>query len=130
MKITKLWDVVGIDDLEGNVFAQCTTRQIAKKAMRILEAQGFENMLEIRENNLGINRIITGGKAIEFQEKHLNSDNHQYVKENSVSEGYLQNWYQDSVLNSDSPVWTDEHIDELYGDFYLIPKEVIDGKEE
>lgn len=53
-----------------------------------------------------------------------------YVKENSVSKGYLQNWYHDSVLDSEPPVWTDEHIDELYGDFYLIPREIVDGKQE
>ena len=24
------------------------------------------------------------------------------------------------------PVWTDEHIEELNNDFYLIPKEIVD----
>ena len=35
----------------------------------------------------------------------------------------------DSVLETDPPVWTDEHIAEMIGDFYLIPREVIDGRE-
>ena len=44
------------------------------------------------------------------------------IKNNSVSESYLQSWYQDSVDESKPPIWTDEHIEELYKDFYLIPK--------
>lgn len=49
-----------------------------------------------------------------------------FIDDNAVDEGFLQDWYQNSVLESDTPVWTDEHIAEVYGDFYLIPKEVID----
>lgn len=52
----------------------------------------------------------------------------EFVKENAVDEGYLQDWYQNSVLETDTPVWTDEHIAEVFGDFYLIPREVIDGR--
>lgn len=50
----------------------------------------------------------------------------EFIKENAVDEGFLQNWYQDSVIDTDIPVWTDEHIAEVCRDFYLIPKEVID----
>lgn len=49
-----------------------------------------------------------------------------FIEENAVDKGFLQNWYQDSVIDTDTPVWTDEHISEVYGDFYLIPREVID----
>ena len=49
-----------------------------------------------------------------------------FILDNSVDEGFLQDWYQHSVDNTDPPVWTDEHIAELTGDFYLIPKEVVD----
>ena len=41
---------------------------------------------------------------------------------------FLQDWHQSSVLETDTPVWTDEHIAEMVGDFYSIPKEVVDGK--
>lgn len=51
-----------------------------------------------------------------------------FVKENAVDEGFLQDWYQSSVSETDPPVWTDEHIEEVVGDFYLIPKEIVDGK--
>ena len=52
----------------------------------------------------------------------------EFIKENAVSEGFLQDLYQNSVLETDIPVWTDEHITEMVGDFYLIPREVIDGR--
>lgn len=44
-------------------------------------------------------------------------------KDDCVSEGYLQNWYIDSVDESSGPAWTEEHIAELCQDFYIIPKE-------
>lgn len=47
------------------------------------------------------------------------------ILENSVSEGYLQDWYISSVNENDDPKWTEKHIAELTNDFYLIPKEVI-----
>lgn len=49
-----------------------------------------------------------------------------FIEENAVDEGFLQDWYQASVHEDVTPVWSDEHISEVYGDFYLIPKEVID----
>ena len=49
-----------------------------------------------------------------------------FIDDNAVDEGFLQDWYQNSVLESETPVGKDEHSAEVYGDFYLIPKEVID----
>jgi hypothetical protein len=51
-----------------------------------------------------------------------------FVKENSVNEGFLYDWYIHSVTDNAVPVWTEEHIRELCGDFYLVPKSVIDNK--
>lgn len=61
--------------------------------------------------------------------RNANETTREFIKENAVDEDFLQNWYQDSVLETDIPVWTDEHIAEMIGDFYLIPREVIDGRE-
>lgn len=44
------------------------------------------------------------------------------LADKSVGEGYLQNWYQDSIDATKEPVWTDRHIEELVKDFYVIPK--------
>lgn len=43
--------------------------------------------------------------------------------EHCVTIGELANWYQDSLLDSTiEPVWTDKHIEELFSDFFLIPR--------
>lgn len=49
-----------------------------------------------------------------------------FIEDNSVGEGFLQDWYQNSVDDTQEPVWTDEHIAEVCGDFYLIPKEAVE----
>ena len=41
---------------------------------------------------------------------------------------YLFDWYIQSV-DAHKPVWTEEHLKELYKDFYLIPKSEIDPPE-
>lgn len=43
------------------------------------------------------------------------------VQKEAVDYGYLADWYIISVTN-DLPVWTEEHIEELFNDFYLVPK--------
>ena len=35
----------------------------------------------------------------------------------------LADWYISSVDETQTPIWTDEHLTELLNDFYLIPKE-------
>lgn len=46
----------------------------------------------------------------------------EYISRQSVTESDLIDWYINSVDESE-PVWTEEHIHELFNDFYLIPKE-------
>lgn len=43
--------------------------------------------------------------------------------DNSWGKGILYDWYIHSVSPMDKPQWTDEHIEELCNDFYVIPKE-------
>lgn len=40
----------------------------------------------------------------------------------AISMNYLHSWYQCSVDETQEPIWTDKHIEELCNDFYLIPK--------
>ena len=40
----------------------------------------------------------------------------------AIDMAYLQNWYQDSIDDTKEPIWTDKHLEELFNDFYLIPK--------
>lgn len=62
----RLFNVVGMDDLEGTVFARCTTYDKAKKAMELLEAEGFEDMLDIVQDEMPVDMIEIGGKLIEL----------------------------------------------------------------
>lgn len=47
---------------------------------------------------------------------------------NAIDFTYLQNWYQDSVDEEKEPIWTDKHLEELFNDFYLIPKKAMKGE--
>lgn len=44
-------------------------------------------------------------------------------KDTAVGEGYLQDWYIESVVGGAEPVWTEAHIEELANDFIVIPKD-------
>lgn len=43
--------------------------------------------------------------------------------EEAMDESTLYDWYVTSVKQTDTPVWTGKHIEELLNDFYVIPKE-------
>lgn len=43
--------------------------------------------------------------------------------EKAMDESTLYDWYATSVVQTDTPVWTEEHIEELLNDFYVIPKD-------
>lgn len=49
-----------------------------------------------------------------------------FIDDHAIDTGYLYDWYQQSIDTTIPPVWTDEHIEEVSNDFYLIPKEIID----
>ncbi len=40
----------------------------------------------------------------------------------SVDFDYLSDWYLSSISDEEPPVWTEEHLKELFNDFYVIPK--------
>lgn len=66
MKKQLLFNVVGRDDLEGVVFARCSSEEKAKKAMKLCEEQGFEDMLEIIPDNMLIDTIEIDGEEIDL----------------------------------------------------------------
>ena len=54
----------------------------------------------------------------------LEKDMPALLKELSVDFGYLSDWYRNSLIDeTEPPVWTDDHIEEVVNDFYLIPKQ-------
>ena len=66
MNDMRLFNVVGIDDLEGTVFTRCTTYEKAQKALKLLEAEGFQNMLDIEQDQLPIDCVKIGDKILEL----------------------------------------------------------------
>ena len=44
-------------------------------------------------------------------------------RENAYDYETLEDWFINSVSNTDSPIWTKEHLKELINDFYVIPKD-------
>ncbi len=66
MNRIRLYDVVGIDDLEGTVFAMCTTLEKAKVAKKKLENAGLEGSLDILQSEIPVDAIELDGKLVEL----------------------------------------------------------------
>lgn len=53
-----IYDVIGHGNYEGFIFAQCTSKKIAKKALEILIEQGWNSdFLEIRKSSIQLNQL-------------------------------------------------------------------------
>lgn len=66
MMWTKLFNVIGIDDLEGAVFARCTTYEKAVKAKECLEQEGFEDMIDIVQDEIPVDVIEIDSQMLEL----------------------------------------------------------------
>lgn len=64
-----VWVVEGVDDLEGTIFAYCSSKETAEKAKSIVESNGFEDMVKITYSELPMDMIFSGGKMIYLKEK-------------------------------------------------------------
>lgn len=62
----KLYNVIGLDELDGIVFARCTTYRKAEKAKELLEAEGFEDIIDIVHDEIPIDTIEINGELIEI----------------------------------------------------------------
>lgn len=62
----RLYNVVGIDDLEDITFARCTSMIKAERAKAMLEDEGFECMVRIIEDNIDVDVVEIDGKLIEL----------------------------------------------------------------
>lgn len=60
--------------------------------------------------------------VVDYMENIPAVDAVEVMQKEAVDYGYLADWYIRSVTN-DPPVWTEEHIEELFNDFYLVPKD-------
>lgn len=59
-----LYNVIGIDDLEGTTFARCTTFDKSVAAKEIIENEGFEDMVEIVQDEMAVDVIEINGELI------------------------------------------------------------------
>lgn len=66
MNRMQIWEVNGIDDLEGTCFAQCSSKEKAEKAMQILEKNGFEDMLIVEQSSLQLDQLLIEDKLIQL----------------------------------------------------------------
>ena len=66
MANTKLYNVIGLADLEGTVFASCTTYEKATKAKKMLESVGLENYIDVVQDELPVDVIEINGEIIEL----------------------------------------------------------------
>lgn len=85
-----------------------------------------ENLQDISDediNNTWYVKIMREMSGVKDNAKNTTKSLDCISKDDCVSEGYLQNWYIDSVDETSNPKWTEEHIAELCQDFYIIPKE-------
>ena len=62
----KLFNVVGIDDLEDLTCARCTSIVKAEKAKTMLEEEGFECMVRIVEDNIEVDVVEIDGKLVKL----------------------------------------------------------------
>ena len=61
-----IYNVIGLDDLEGMIFARCTTFEKAQRAKEITEANGFEGMIDIVQDETPVDVVEINGKVIEL----------------------------------------------------------------
>lgn len=66
MANTKLYNVIGLADLEGTVFASCTTYEKATKAKKMLESAGLKNFIDVVQDELPVDVIEINGEIIEL----------------------------------------------------------------
>ena len=63
---TRLFNVVGRDDLEGLTFARCTTYEKAVKAKECLSNNGLEDMIDIVQDEIPVDVIEIDSQLLEL----------------------------------------------------------------
>lgn len=66
MNEMQIWEVNGIDDFKDLCFAQCSTKEKAEKAMRILKENGFGDILVVEQRNLRLDQLLVEDKLIQL----------------------------------------------------------------
>ena len=64
--VIRLYNVIGMDDLEGSIFVRCTSLEKAEAAKRKIEKEGHEDMLDIVQDEILVDAIEIDGELIEL----------------------------------------------------------------
>ena len=102
----------------------CPTEKDARNILEKKELLMWFNTLSAIKNKLTLEQLRKIKIIAESYEKSITTK--EFIKEFSVDEAYLDCWYIDSVSEYDNPVWTEEHISEMYNDFYILPRDIVD----
>lgn len=140
---SRINDAVNVVEKANEKYIKCLEETVALKDEAIKNTQNeairlFVETLELSQTNFGtigiyvmLNDIkATAEKIKNTPLKFFNNSEQKEVpnifleelKEKAYDYPTLANWYIDSVMPEDKPVWTEEHLEELLNDFYLIPK--------
>lgn len=77
-----------------------------------MNEERYDEIKEAAKENDKINDVLSFIQGALWSDKHPDA----------ISMNYLHSWYQCSIDETQEPIWTDKHLEELYEDFYLIPK--------
>lgn len=65
----KLYNVIGINDLEGTTFCRCTSYEKALNALELLENQGYdESSFNIIQDEMPVDVIEIDGVLVELED--------------------------------------------------------------
>lgn len=104
----EIWMVIGIDDLEGTIFAQCSTEEAAKRAKVLLETNGLEGMLKVEHSNLLLDSVVLNGKLVDLD--HISNELLQETQAISGKEYRCNQSYLEATRKAQD-LW--EKLDEL-----------------
>ena len=64
--VVETYCVRGIDEMDGLIFAKCSTKDKAEHAKKLLEDAGFVDCLEIMKSTLTLDKIVIDDKTIDL----------------------------------------------------------------
>ena len=63
--MNRLYNVIGLDDLDGVTCARCTSLEKAEIVKSKLEEDGYEDMLDIVQDEIPVDVVEINGELIE-----------------------------------------------------------------
>lgn len=96
--------------MQVKVFAQCTTKEKAHEAKNLAEANGFEDMLEVRKSCIPVDAVVIDGEIIQI--KMPNLVKHNSEKKTNETLKFVEWCLQMGYLEEDDLVCDNEEMAE------------------